>query len=401
MACILIIEDDRAIALGLKLNLRKDGHEVRIAADGETGLRMALEPGVDLVVLDVMLPMRNGYEVLKELRRRGSTVAILMLTAKGMEGDKILGLKLGADDYLAKPFGLGELLARVEALLRRRPPAAPDGHKMRFGTVEVDLESPDGPPRGQAGRGQPAGVQGAAPLPHLGRPGALARGHPCALLGGGVRGHAAHGGQLRPLAARQAGGERGGPAPFPHRARARLPVRTRMKFIHTALPGVIVVEPDVHRDARGFFLETFHARKYREGGIDCAFVQTNQSRSTRGTLRGLHAQRTKPQAKLVRAVRGEIFDVAVDIRTGRHVGVVLSEDNFRQLFVPAGCLHGFCVVSEVAEIEYACSELYNRDDEIGALWSSAGIPWPIAEPLLSPKDAALPPLAELRKLLER
>jgi two-component system alkaline phosphatase synthesis response regulator PhoP len=140
MSCILIVEDDRAIALGLRLNLRKDGHEVRMAADGETGLRMALEPGVDLVVLDVMLPMRNGYELLKELRRRGSTVSVLMLTAKGMEGDKILGLKLGADDYLAKPFGLGELLARVEALLRRRPPVVTGNKVIRFGGVEVDLD---------------------------------------------------------------------------------------------------------------------------------------------------------------------------------------------------------------------------------------------------------------------
>src|SRR6266403_1881159 len=111
MACILIIEDDRAIALGLRLNLRKDGHEVRIAQDGETGLRMALEPEVDLIVLDVMLPLRNGFEVLKEARRQGSHASVLMLTAKGMESDKILGLKLGADDYLSKPFGLGELLA--------------------------------------------------------------------------------------------------------------------------------------------------------------------------------------------------------------------------------------------------------------------------------------------------
>jgi DNA-binding response OmpR family regulator len=101
---------------------------------------MALEPGVELVVLDVMLPMRNGYDVLKELRQRGSTASVLMLTAKGMEGDKILGLKLGADDYLAKPFGLGELLARVEALLRRRPPPAEKGARLRFGSVEVDLE---------------------------------------------------------------------------------------------------------------------------------------------------------------------------------------------------------------------------------------------------------------------
>ncbi len=134
MARIVVVEDDRAIALGLRLNLRKDGHEVVLAQEGETGLRMALEPDVDLVVLDVMLPLRNGYDVLRELRKRGSTVAVLMLTAKGMEGDKILGLKLGADDSLAKPFGLGELLARVEALLRRRPSIA------RFGEVEVDLD---------------------------------------------------------------------------------------------------------------------------------------------------------------------------------------------------------------------------------------------------------------------
>jgi two-component system alkaline phosphatase synthesis response regulator PhoP len=139
MACILIIEDDRAIALGLRLNLRKDGHEVRIAQDGETGLQMALEPDVDLIVLDVMLPGRNGYELLKEVRRQGSPASVLMLTAKGMESDKILGLKLGADDYLSKPFGLGELLARVEALLRRRPPV--EKHTViKFGTVEVDLD---------------------------------------------------------------------------------------------------------------------------------------------------------------------------------------------------------------------------------------------------------------------
>ena len=140
MACILIIEDDRAIALGLRLNLRKVGHEVRLAQDGDTGLRLALESDVDLIVLDVMLPNRNGYEVLKELRRVKSNASVLMLTAKGMESDKILGLKLGADDYLSKPFGLGELLARVEALLRRRPPP-PDKHTViRFGQVVVDLD---------------------------------------------------------------------------------------------------------------------------------------------------------------------------------------------------------------------------------------------------------------------
>jgi dTDP-4-dehydrorhamnose 3,5-epimerase len=172
-----------------------------------------------------------------------------------------------------------------------------------------------------------------------------------------------------------------------------------MNFLATDLPGVIVVEPDVFRDARGFFLETFHQRKYAEGGIDARFVQTNHSRSVKGTLRGLHAQRTRPQGKLVRAVRGEVWDVAVDIRTGRHAGALLSEDNFRQLWVPAGYLHGFVVVSDVAEIEYACTDLYDRADEIGALWNSAGIDWPVREPLLSPKDAALPTLDELRRTL--
>jgi two-component system alkaline phosphatase synthesis response regulator PhoP len=140
MPCILIIEDDRSIALGLRLNLRKDGHEVRIAPDGESGLRMALQPDVDLIVLDVMLPGRNGFEVLREIRRQGSSASVLMLTAKGMESDKILGLKLGADDYLSKPFGLGELLARVEALLRRRPAPPEKNTVIRFGQVEVDLD---------------------------------------------------------------------------------------------------------------------------------------------------------------------------------------------------------------------------------------------------------------------
>ena len=139
MARVLVIEDDRAIALGLRLNLRKEGHEVTLCPDGEQGLQLALRPDTDLIVLDVMLPGRNGYEVLKELRRRGSQAAVLMLTAKGMEGDKILGLKLGADDYLAKPFGLGELLARVEALLRRRPPEPQNADKVSFADVEVDL----------------------------------------------------------------------------------------------------------------------------------------------------------------------------------------------------------------------------------------------------------------------
>ena len=141
MGRIVIIEDDRAIALGVRLNLRKEGHEVTLAQDADEGLRLALEPGVELVVLDVMLPGRNGYDLLRDLRRHGSTASVLMLTAKSMESDKILGLKLGADDYLTKPFGLGELLARVEALLRRRPPPADQHKTVRFGEVEVDLDA--------------------------------------------------------------------------------------------------------------------------------------------------------------------------------------------------------------------------------------------------------------------
>ncbi len=159
------------------------------------------------------------------------------------------------------------------------------------------------------------------------------------------------------------------------------------------------------RDARGFFLETFHARKYREGGIPYHFVQDNHSRSLRGTLRGLHAQRLRPQGKLVRAIRGEIFDVAVDIRKGsptfgKWMGATLSAENFLQIFVPPGFAHGFCVLSEMAEVEYKCTDFYDGADEIGLLWNSAGIDWPLKDPLLSAKDAALPRLDELRKTLE-
>jgi dTDP-4-dehydrorhamnose 3,5-epimerase len=179
-----------------------------------------------------------------------------------------------------------------------------------------------------------------------------------------------------------------------------------LRFVPTEIPEVVVVEPEVFRDPRGFFLETFHEEKYRKGGIFGPFVQDNHSRSTRRTLRGLHAQLRRPQGKLVRAVRGEVFDVAVDIRRrsptfGKWVSTVLSEENFRQIFVPPGFAHGFCVLSEIAEIEYKCTDFYFREDEVGIRWDdpALAIPWPIREPLLSPKDAALPLLEDLEQKL--
>ena len=180
-----------------------------------------------------------------------------------------------------------------------------------------------------------------------------------------------------------------------------------MNVTATGLDGVLLIEPDVHRDDRGFFLESWHERKYREAGVPGTFVQDNHSRSVRGTLRGLHAQRRRPQGKLVRVLHGEIFDVAVDIRPGsvtfgRWVSATLSAENFRQIFVPKGFAHGFCVLSAEAEIEYKCTELYDRADEVGVRWDDPeiGIAWPLKDPLLSPKDAALPSLRALRALLE-
>ena len=166
-----------------------------------------------------------------------------------------------------------------------------------------------------------------------------------------------------------------------------------MRFLPTAFPEVVLVEPDVFKDDRGFFLETWHQEKYRRGGLPETFVQDNHSYSVRGVLRGLHAQLRHPQGKLVRAVLGEIFDVAVDIRPGsptygKWVGEVLSGENFRQLWVPPGFAHGFCVLSETAHVLYKCTTLYDRDDEVSILWDDPeiGIEWPVREPLLSPKD---------------
>ncbi len=179
-----------------------------------------------------------------------------------------------------------------------------------------------------------------------------------------------------------------------------------MKFLPTTLPGVIVIEPDLYPDARGFFLESYHARKYQEGGIAATFVQDNHSRSARGILRGLHAQLRHAQGKLVRVLQGEVFDVAVDIRRGsptflRWFGVTLSADNFRQCYIPPGFAHGFCVVSEYAEFEYKCTDYYDPTSELRIIWNDPdiGIAWPVPEPLLSDKDRAGRRIADILELL--
>jgi len=166
-----------------------------------------------------------------------------------------------------------------------------------------------------------------------------------------------------------------------------------MRYRSTDIAGVVVIEPVVYADARGHFLETFHAEKYAAAGIPSHFVQDNQSLSVRNVLRGLHLQLRKPQGKLVRVAVGEIWDVAVDVRPesptfGRWVGDVLSAGNSRQLYIPPGCAHGFCVVSDHALVEYKCTELYDPEDEIGIAFDdpTLSITWPVREPLLSDKD---------------
>ena len=168
-----------------------------------------------------------------------------------------------------------------------------------------------------------------------------------------------------------------------------------MQFVPTDVPGVIVIEPDVHRDGRGYFLETYHAEKYHAGGIAGPFVQDNHSRSVARTLRGLHLQLKRPQGKLIRVVEGEIFDVAVDIRRGsptfaRWVGVRLSGESFRQLYVPPGFAHGFCVMSEQVILEYKVTDFYDPADEITLIWNDPdlAIEWPVTDPVLSVKDGA-------------
>ena len=168
----------------------------------------------------------------------------------------------------------------------------------------------------------------------------------------------------------------------------------KFKFTTTSIEGVYVIEPAIYGDDRGCFMETYNSNDFKAGGIDVSFVQDNQSKSNRGVLRGLHFQKKYPQAKLVRVIRGEVFDVAVDLRKnsetyGKWVGAILTAENNKQFFVPKGFAHGYLVLSDIAEFVYKCDEFYHPEDEGGLMWNddSIGIEWPnIGEIILSEKD---------------
>ncbi len=177
-----------------------------------------------------------------------------------------------------------------------------------------------------------------------------------------------------------------------------------MKITSTDLDGVLIIEPDVYGDHRGFFFETYNQKRYKKEGINQNFVQDNLSSSIQKTLRGLHFQITHPQAKLVQAITGEIFDVAVDIRPeskdfGKWTGVILSEKNKKQFLIPEGFAHGFCVLSQTALFSYKCSSFYKADDEGGIIWNDPdiGIEWPVSNPILSEKDKNFTTLNNLSK----
>ena len=174
-----------------------------------------------------------------------------------------------------------------------------------------------------------------------------------------------------------------------------------MKCIDTPIPGIILIEPDVHEDRRGYFIELYHLDRYAKAGLHARFVQDNFARSVQATLRGLHYQRRNPQGKLVMVMEGTIFDVAVDVRRGspflgKWYGVELSTENKRQLYIPPGFAHGYCVVSEMAAVMYKCTDFYVPEDEGGIIWNdpALGISWPIETPLLSAKDQSFATLAE-------
>jgi dTDP-4-dehydrorhamnose 3,5-epimerase len=175
-----------------------------------------------------------------------------------------------------------------------------------------------------------------------------------------------------------------------------------MKVIETALPGALILEPQVFGDARGFFYESYNKAKYQQAGITADFIQSNVSRSARGVLRGLHYQWPNPQGKLVSVLEGEVYDVAVDIRRGsptfgQSAGVMLTADNHRHFWVPEGFAHGFCVLSEFATFTYQCTALYDAKADAGIRWNDAdlGIDWPVSAPLLSDKDGTTPFLKDV------
>jgi dTDP-4-dehydrorhamnose 3,5-epimerase len=178
-----------------------------------------------------------------------------------------------------------------------------------------------------------------------------------------------------------------------------------MNVIATDIPEVLIIEPKLFGDQRGFFLETYQFRRYAEFGIGRPFVQDNMSRSSYGVLRGLHLQNPSPQGKLISVMRGRVLDVVVDVRIGspnfaRHVAVELSEENHRQLWVPRGFAHGFVVLSETADFFYKCDDLYSPKDEIIVRWDdpAIGINWGVTNPSLSARDAAAPRLADVKNL---
>lgn len=178
----------------------------------------------------------------------------------------------------------------------------------------------------------------------------------------------------------------------------------KFNFIKTEIDGVYIIEPTAFGDNRGYFMETYNEADFKSAGLDYTFVQDNQSSSRKGVLRGLHFQKTYPQAKLVRVLKGEVFDVAVDLRKGsatyrKWVGVILSEENKRQFMVPRGFAHGFVVMSETAEFAYKCDEFYHPKDEGGIMWNDPeiGVKWPdVGEIILSEKDKKHPKLSELK-----
>ncbi len=181
----------------------------------------------------------------------------------------------------------------------------------------------------------------------------------------------------------------------------------KFKIVRTPIPDLSIIEPTVFGDERGFFMETYSKKEFQELGIDIDFVQDNHSRSKKGTLRGLHFQKKFRQAKLVRVIKGEVYDVAVDIRADSHTygkwfGVVLSEENKRQFLIPEGFAHGFLALTEIVEVTYKCSDYYHPEDEGGIIWndSDIAIEWPFEKygidiPLLSEKDNSWPMLEEL------